>query len=189
MGISFLGRWFNRSRNSTGSYNTEEQDADPVDAVSQFELGKKFADGKDVDQDNEQAVGWYLKAANQNHHEAQFKLGVMYGRGEGVTRDEGTAMRWLRREAESGHVGAQYNVGVKEHRASKSSRDGAASECRIEAFKWLQLATTASYRNAESALVFVSMEMTREEVGEGGRRAAAFSAQPKEQQTSTDSSL
>ena len=52
-----------------------------------------------------------------------------------------------------------------------------ASECRIEAFKWLALAVAQGHRGSESAREFVALNMTREEVAEGGRRAMTFTAE------------
>ena len=180
MGIAFFGRWLSRSGRPALNSTTEQQAREPEDAESQFNLGQKFASGADAVQDDAQAAEWYLKAANQGHREAQFHLGLMYGQGQGVVRDEVKAVMWLRKAAELGHAGAQYHVGVRQHRASRVGRQSEASECRIEAFKWLQLAMAQGYRGSESAREFVALSMTREEVTEGGRRALAFTVAPAE---------
>jgi len=146
------------------------------DAESQFKLGWGFAARDGAPDDYVQAAEWYLKAARQGHSVAQFNLGLMYGQGQGVVRNQATAEMWLRKAAELGHAGAQYHVGVGAHRASKAVQPSEASECRIEAFKWLQLAVVPGYRGAESAREFVALGMTRDEVDEGGRRAVAFLA-------------
>jgi len=178
MGIAFLGRWLGRSGRPALNSTAEQPAAEPGDAESQFNLGRKFAGGEGAGQDYAQAAEWYLKAANQGHCVAQFNLGLMYGQGQGVLRNEATAGMWLRKAAELGHAGAQYHVGVRQHRASKNGQQREASECRIEAFKWLELAVAQRYRGSESAREFVALSMTREEVAEGGRRAGAFTAAP-----------
>ena len=150
--------------------------AEPEDAESQFNLGLRFADGNGETADYAEALKWYVKAAGQGHCVAQYHLGLMYGRGQGAQRDNATAGMWLRKAAELGHAGAQYHVGLRQHRASKSGQPPEASECRIEAFKWLQLAMGQGGREAESAREFVALGMTREEVDEAGRRATAFAA-------------
>jgi TPR repeat protein len=180
MSTPFFGRWLNRPQKLKLNSSTEEK-ANPCDAESQFSLGRKFANGEGVPVDYAQAAEWYLKAATQGHCVAQFDLGLMYGQGQGVVRDDAKALLWLHNSADRGHAGAQYHVGVRQHRAGRSGRQGESSECRIEAFKWLQLAVAQGYRGSESAQEFVALTMTREEVDEGCRRAQAFSlalAQP-----------
>lgn len=177
MGIaSSFGRWLGGSGKPALSSTAERQADSPDDAESQFNLGQRFAGGADEVHDYARAAEWYLKAAGQGHCVAQFNLGLMYGQGQGVRRNEATAGMWLLKAAELGHAGAQYNVGVRQHRASKSGPQPEASECRIEAFKWLELAVAQGCRGSESAREFVALSMTREEVAEGHRRAAAFTA-------------
>lgn len=176
MGILFLGRWLSRSEKPASNPIAEPHTAEPEDAGIQFDRGRHLAQGEGVVQDLAQAAEWYRKAAGQGHSGAQFNLGLMYGQGRGVLRNEAAAVSYLRQAAESGHPGAQYHVGVKLYRASKAERRSAASESRIEAFKWLLLAVAQTYRGADSAREFVALGMTRDEVNEGGRRAAAFAA-------------
>ncbi len=172
----FLSPWLGRLLKPSLNATTDQPAALPEDAESQFNLGWRLAGADGPIHDYPQAVEWYLKAAGQGHSVAQFNLGLMYGQGQGVARNEAAAGMWLRKAAELGHPGAQYHVGVGQHRASKSAQRSDASECRIEAFKWLQLAVVPGYRGAESAREFVALGMTRAEVDEGGRRAVAFAA-------------
>lgn len=174
MGVAFLRRWLGRSAKPALNSTAGQPAAAPGDAESQFNLGQRFAGGNGEAPDHAQAAEWYLKAAGQGHCVAQFHLGLMYGQGQGVQRDDAAAGMWLRQAAELGHAGAQYHVGLRQHRASKSGQLPEASECRIEAFKWLQLAMAQGGREVESAREFVALGMTREEVDEGGRRAMAF---------------
>jgi TPR repeat protein len=173
---AFLGGWLGRSFKSALTAATEQPTIMSEDAESQFNLGWRLANSDDAPHDDAQAAELYSKAARQGHSVAQFNLGLMYGQGRGVARNEATAEMWLRKAAELGHAGAQYYIGVGLHRASKKVQLPEASECRIEAFKWLRLAVVTGYRGAESALEFVALGMTRNEVDEGGRRAVAFLA-------------
>jgi hypothetical protein len=173
---AFLGPWLGRRFKSALKETTEQPTTEFEDAESQFNLGWRFASADGAPHDFAQAAELYLKAARQGHSVAQFNLGLMYGQGRGVIRSEATAEMWLRKAAGLGHAGAQYYIGVGQHRASKSVQQSEASECRIEAFKWLRLAVVTGYSGAESALEFVALGMTRNEVAEGGRRAVAFLA-------------
>jgi len=175
MGIALFGRWLGRSGQSVTNTTNDEKTIEPTDAESQFDLARKLA-GEGASQNLAQAAECYLKAANQGHSVAQFNLGMMYGQGQGVVRDQMTALMWLRKAAELGHATAQYHVGVRQHRASKGRPLAEASECRMEAFKWLELAVAQGHRGSAAALEFVALNMTREEVNEGGRRALTFAA-------------
>jgi TPR repeat protein len=82
------------------------------DAEAQFRLGKRYYNGDDVEQDYEEAVKWYRKAAEQRYAAAQFCLGVCFANGWGVGQDYTEAVRWYRKAAEQGDSSAQNNLGV-----------------------------------------------------------------------------
>jgi TPR repeat protein len=173
----FFRRLFSRSEKpaaeTTETIETTETRAGHGDAEAQFSLGLRFA-GEGAAQDYAQAAQWYLKAADQSHSLAQFNLGIMYAAGQGVPRDEAKSMGWMQKAADQGDAGAQHHIGMKHHRASFDGLPEAASESRIQAYKWLQLAATQGYRSSEAAWAFVALGMTREDVADGGRRIAAF---------------
>jgi len=177
MDTPFFRRWFSRPEKPAGetteTTETTETKAGHGDAEAQFSLGLKFA-GEGATQDYAQAVHWYLKAADQSHALAQFNLGIMYAAGQGVPRDEAKSMGWMQKAADLGDAGAQHHIGMKHHRASFEGLKEDASESRIQAYKWLQLAAAQGYRNSEAAWAFVALGMTREDVADGSRRAAAF---------------
>ena len=77
------------------------------EASAQFNLGNRYYEGRDVDQDYKEAFYWYKKAAEQGHAGAQFNLGCMYGRGEGVPKNHFEAIRWLNKAAMQGNADAQ----------------------------------------------------------------------------------
>ena len=61
---------------------------------------------------NEQlALGWYLRAAEQGHAGAQDNLGMRYEHGQGVERDPAQALHWYRQAADQGLPSAQYHLG------------------------------------------------------------------------------
>jgi hypothetical protein len=150
--------------------------AEAGNADAQFELGLKLASSPGEAQDNLQAAQWYLKAADQSHALAQFNLGVMYAQGQGVVRNEATAFVWFERAAQQGDAGAQFHLGMRHHRASGLSGGlpGEAHESKIEAYKWFFLAAAQGYRGSDSACERVTLSMSREELADGNRRAAAF---------------
>src|ERR1019366_9238803 len=173
----FFRRLFSRSEKpaaeTTETIETTEARAGHGDAEAQFSLGLRFA-GEGATQDYAQAAVWYLKAADQSHSLAQFNLGIMYAAGQGVPRDEAKAMGWMQKAAELGDAGAQHHIGMKLHRASLDGRPENASESRILAYKWLQLAAAQGYRSSEPAWAFVALSMTHEDGADTPRRIAAF---------------
>ena len=71
------------------------------DAEAQFNKGLEYAD-----QDPEEAVKWFRKAAERGHLNAQYLLGDCYAKGKGVSQNVTEAMKWYRKAAEMGHEGA-----------------------------------------------------------------------------------
>ena len=167
----FFRRWFSRPQKPAAE--TIETRAGHGDAEAQFNLGLQFARAGAA-QDYAQAAHWYRQAADQSHSLAQFNLGIMYGAGQGVPRDEATSFGWMQKAADQGDAGAQFHLGMKLHRASVDGLPEAASESRIQAYKWLQLAAAQGYRGSEAACAFVVLSMTWEDVADGGRRIGAF---------------
>ena len=53
------------------------------DPEAQSELGKMYAEGRGVTQDDVQAFCWIEKAALQGYAQAQYNLGILYERGRG----------------------------------------------------------------------------------------------------------
>lgn len=100
---------------------------------------------------DEEAVGYYRKAADQGNADGQFGLGSMYSVGEGVKKDLVAARRWITLAAEQGQkqavtviaqafIGGQLGV-------SEPEREGE------EARRWIVKAADLAYLPAVDALV------------------------------------
>jgi len=85
--------------------------AEQGDAEAQYELGRMYAEGNGVPQDDVKTAYWYEKAAEQGHADAQYYLGKMYFIGKGVPKDAAKAALWMQKAAEQGHAGAQQVLG------------------------------------------------------------------------------
>lgn len=193
--------------------------AEQGDATAQFNLGYCYCKGQGVPQDYAEAVKWYRKAAEQGEAGAQCNLGNCYQKGEGVPQDYAEAIRWYRKAAEQGDAGAQYNLGlcydaslgvpmnifeaVKWYR--KAAEQGhAGAQCNlgycfekgwgvprnaIEAYKWLSLAAAEATEDAAKWRDIFAAQMTRAEIVEAQRRAAAFAAKQERTEAKPDSIL
>ena len=84
--------------------------SEPVDAVAQRQLGKRYEDGVGLPQDPGQAAQWYRRAAEQGDAAAQYLLGSLYFYGTGVPRDTEEAFRWVRKSAEQGYADAEFGL-------------------------------------------------------------------------------
>jgi len=177
MSLASLRRWVSRSTTPSSVIAPNPSTATGAEAL--FLKGLSFASGQGLAQDYVQAAQCYTEAAEQNHSLAQLNLATLYERGQGVSRNGAKALRWLTKAANLGNADAQYRLGVHEHLASRAGRDPSASEGRIEALQWVRLSAANGHHEAQSACEFVALTMTREEVAEAGRRAAAFVAGSK----------
>ena len=65
-----------------------------------------------MSRDDEEAVRWFRRSAEQGDARGQNNLGVMYDTGQGLREDDEEAVRWYRRAAEQGNPRAQYNLGL-----------------------------------------------------------------------------
>ena len=81
------------------------------DARAQNDMGRRYESGDGVPQDPQEAVKWYLGAAQQGYALAQYNVALQYRYGQGVDRNDAEAAQWFRKAAEKGHAKAQLHVG------------------------------------------------------------------------------
>lgn len=68
------------------------------------------SNGQGVPQSNEEAVKWFIRAAEQWNVNAQYNLGIMYSNGQCVPQLYEEAVRWYRRAAEQGYLNAEEKL-------------------------------------------------------------------------------
>ena len=121
--------------------------AEQGDGVAQWYIfGWHYANGRDVIQNDEKAVKWYRRAAEQEHAVAQYDLGWMYQQGRGVSQDSGEAVRWFRKAARQGYADAQNNLGWRYQYGRGVVQNYA------EAVKWYHKAAEQGHNDAQSRL-------------------------------------
>lgn len=109
--------------------------AERGDADAQFRLGTLYEHGQGVKEDNQAALDWLHRAAEQGHVAAQSSLGALYSFDlEDLPANYTLARTWLLRAAEQGNARAQYNLGVLYRDALGAERDTPV------ALKWFQRA-------------------------------------------------
>ncbi len=142
-----------------------------VDAQSW--LGLAYCNGWGVPQDDTEARKWSLKAAAQYRTAAergdmfaQNSLGDCYKNIHYFAE----AVKWYLRAAEQGNPFAQNDLGLL-----YSHGEGVAQN-DIEAYKWSSIAAAQGFEDSAKERNLLAQSMSREEIVEGQRRAAAFVA-------------
>lgn len=75
------------------------------DALAQAKLASAYLLGRDgLEKDQQKAVEWMEKAANQGLVDAQVVMAAMYDRGLGVVSDRDKATAWYEKAAKQGHA-------------------------------------------------------------------------------------
>ena len=169
--------WHNPfSLSSPGTPETFQNQADAGGPEAQNNLGVLYTTGGAFPVNYPAAALCFRKAAEKGYALAQTNLARMYALGEGQPRDNAEALKWLRRAATQGDAGAQFHLGVALHRASLGTTTPLLTETKIEAFMWLQLATSQGFFKAETARDQLNLQMSQSEFQESSRRVARFVA-------------
>ena len=82
------------------------------DPTAAYEIGMRFAEGKGVPQNFDDAAKWYDRAAQAGIVPALFRLGTFYEKGLGVKKDPDLARRYYLQAAERGNAKAMHNLAV-----------------------------------------------------------------------------
>lgn len=85
--------------------------AETNDVKAMFSYAQFLLSDELTENDN-QAVEWLTKAANQNHHEAQYQLAVCLLNGIGIKKNPEEAVKWLKKAIEGKVPEAYYQLGI-----------------------------------------------------------------------------
>jgi localization factor PodJL len=81
-------------------------------AVAEYEVGVRYAEGRGVALNPAEAARWFEYAARQGLTPAQFRLAGLYEKGTGMKKDLEAARRLYLAAAEKGHAKAMHNLAV-----------------------------------------------------------------------------
>ena len=82
------------------------------DPTAAYEIGLRFAEGKGVAPNYDEAAKWYDRAAQAGVVPAIFRLATLYEKGLSVTKDVDIARRYYLQAAERGNAKAMHNLAV-----------------------------------------------------------------------------
>jgi localization factor PodJL len=82
------------------------------DPTAAYEVGLRYAEGKGVTSNFDEAAKWYGRAAQAGVVPAIFRLGTLYEKGLSVKKDVDTARHYYMQAAERGNAKAMHNLAV-----------------------------------------------------------------------------
>jgi localization factor PodJL len=82
------------------------------DPSAAYEIGMRFAEGKGVPANYDEAAKWYDRSAQAGVVPAIFRLGTLYEKGLSVKKDIDVARRYYLQAAERGNAKAMHNLAV-----------------------------------------------------------------------------
>src|SRR6202040_1216335 len=85
-------------------------DALKGDPTAAYEIGVRYAEGKGVASNFDEAAKWYERAAQAGVVPAIFRLGALYEKGLSVQKDVDIARRYYLQAAERGNAKAMHNL-------------------------------------------------------------------------------
>ena len=122
-------------------------DAEEDDASAQYWVAKNYF-SKDTSSDDQIAIRWCKKSADQGFADAQYELGNAYAKGRAVELTETHAANWFKKAADQGQRNAQYALGN-----AYSSGKGIALDLEAAAH-WYQEAAAKGCLLSQYALGF-----------------------------------
>ena len=128
--------------------------AEKGDARAQTELGRRYFQGDEVEENFQEAVKWWRKAAEQGGDSAQYNLGWMYSNGKGVEQNAKEAVKLFRKSAMQGNAEAQHNLGIMYYNGRGVQED------YMTAYAWATIAIFNGQSIAEKIKAYTANKMT-----------------------------
>jgi uncharacterized protein len=118
--------------------------AEDGDVQSQKNLGVIYEQGMaGVNPNDNEAIKWYLKAAESGDPTSQVKIAKIYRMGVVRSQDTAESLKFYRLAASQGNAEAQYNLGMMSEAGEGMQRDAS------EAVKWYKKAAEQGHAAAQ----------------------------------------
>lgn len=99
-------------------------------------IGVDYVNGNGVQQNYNEALNWFKKAASEMYAPAQNQIGLLYKNGHGVYEDLSQAFEWFQLAADQGYDEAQINLALMYKEGLGTEKDEA------QAIQWLEQAAS-----------------------------------------------
>lgn len=137
-----------RAGDMIGAMPLVRKAADAGHAAAQAMYGDMILAGGS---DDDEAAGYFRKAAEQGNAEGQFRLGAMYVSGEGVKRDIAIGRKWIVSAADQGHVLAINAMALAHMNGTMDVPPEALKSA--EALRWIRLSAENDFLPAIREMV------------------------------------
>lgn len=102
-----------KSGNYQSALKKFEAKAMDGDVYSIYMLGRMYREGQGVEKNYQQAVYWFVKAADKADLSSEYSLGIIYEKGGyGVERDYAKAVKWFQKVATKRHLAEQSSIKI-----------------------------------------------------------------------------
>ena len=141
-------------------------------ADSQLKLAYAYGTGKGVEIDQEKAIEWYRRAAEQGDARGQMVLATRYDEGEGLPANAATATMWYERAANTGNGVAQFEMAKRVYAGKGTPQNN------VRAAMWLILADrfAAAHPEGVELLEVLRAALTEEKLAEARSLASDWRA-------------
>ena len=131
--LYLLGECYENGLNDIESAECYYQKAaEKNDIRAQLWLGNYYSNNS-PEKNDELAVKWYIKAANQDNAIAQYAVGIFYYEGRGVPKNYEEALTWLNKASLNGEIMAFYYIGlIYEDKDFKDYNVSKAVDCYLK---------------------------------------------------------
>jgi len=127
------------------------------DPRAQYDMGLFYREGIAVEQNDIEALGWFLKAAEKGHMLAQYAAGLAFYNGKGSAPDPETAENYLVQASLQGHATAPLLIGKIHYAGEGVPRD------YTRAYFWWTLADDRGAGGAKDNLALLDKVISEEE--------------------------
>jgi localization factor PodJL len=185
------------------------------DAAAAYEVGLRYAEGRGVTLNFEEAARWFQRSAAQDVTPAQYRLANLYEKGQGVKKDIGEARRLYQVAADKGHAKAMHNLAVIHAEGSEGKPDfrvaaewfrqaalrGVADsqynlgilyarglgleQSLSESYIWFSLAALSGDRDAGNKRDDVAKRLSADALATAKRTVETFKPQPQPEEATT----
>lgn len=97
------------------------------DREAQVELGRRYAEGKSVEQDYAKARDWWEQAAQAGSGEAMIEIARLHEQGLGMPKNQEVAADWYRRAVTAGSARAKTKLSNEQEPAASPAQAAAAT--------------------------------------------------------------
>jgi len=147
--------------------------AEQGDGEAQNRIGEMYEFGYGVSRDNDKALEWFRKAAEQDVVAAWHNVGRSYNFGTGVAQDYAEAEKWYRKAAEQGYMESMFFLGTL---YSNAHGQDTSVDTNILAYAWMHNAALLGNSTAATIETRLLLKLDESQLAEAKALAESYKA-------------